>query len=84
LDREEFLRANQRDDALVVGRFGGDGQLLARLLEDADAILAALGDQAGQTGILALAGYQNVIETALAGLEGFLDRVQAVENFHKG
>ena len=66
------------------GSFGGEGELLARLLQDANANLAALGDEAGQTGILALAGYQDVIEAPLAGLEGFLDRVQAVENFHEG
>ena len=32
--------------------------------------------------ILALAGDQNVIEAAAAGLESFLNRMQAVENFH--
>ena len=83
-DGEEFLRVDERDHALVGGSFGGEGQLLARLLQDPNAGLAALGDEAGQTGILALAGDQDVIEAALAGLEGFLDRVQAVENFHEG
>ena len=59
------------------------GELLARLFQDANAGLAALGDEAGQAGIVALARYQNVIEAAAAGLERFLDRVQAVENFHE-
>ena len=31
---------------------------------------------------MALAGHEDVVKAALAGLEGFLDRVQAVENFH--
>ena len=65
------------------GSFGGEGELLARLLDDADASLAALGDEAGQSRVLALACDEDVIEMALAGLEGFLDRVQAVENFHE-
>jgi hypothetical protein len=67
----------------VRGSFCGERELLARLFQDADAGLAALDDQAGETGILALAGYKDVIKAPLAGLEGFLDRVQAVENFHE-
>ncbi len=31
---------------------------------------------------MALAGDQNVIEAAAAGLESLLNRMQAVENFH--
>jgi hypothetical protein len=83
-DGEEFLRADERDDALVGGSFGSERQLLARLFQDPNANLAALGDEACQTEILALARYQDVVEAPLAGLEGFLDRVQAVENFHEG
>ena len=49
-DGEEFLRADEGDDALVGGGFGGEGQLLARLLTDADASLAALGDQPARGG----------------------------------
>jgi hypothetical protein len=33
--------------------------------------------------VLAFAGDKNVIEAAAAGLEGFFNRVQAVENFHE-
>jgi hypothetical protein len=41
LDGEELLWANQGDDALVGGGFGQQRELLARLLADADAGLAA-------------------------------------------
>ncbi len=84
LDGEKFLRADKRDNALVGGSFGSEGELLARLFQDPNANLAALGDEAGQTEILALAGNQDVVKAPLAGSEGFLDRVQAVENFHEG
>jgi len=83
-DGEEFLRADERDHSLVGGSFGGEGELLARLLQDANTNLAALGDEADKSQILALAGYQHVIKAPLAGLERFLDRVQSVENFHEG
>ena len=46
-DGEEFLRTDQRDDALVGGSFGGERESLARLLKYAHAGLAALGDEAG-------------------------------------
>ena len=32
--------------------------------------------------VVALAGDENVVEAAAAGLESFGDRMQAVENFH--
>ncbi len=79
---EELLRADERDDALVGGSFGGERELLARLLKDADAGLAALGDEAVEAVVVALAGDEDVVEAAAAGLESFLDRMQAVENFH--
>jgi len=79
---EEILGANEGYDALVSGSFGEQGQLLARLLADADTGVAAEGDEALQALVVALAGDENVVEAAAAGLEGFLDRMQAVENFH--
>jgi hypothetical protein len=63
--------------------FGSLRELLARQLVDAHAILAAMGDQAGQTWVVALTGRQNAIEAPLAGLQRFLNRVQAVKNFHE-
>ena len=41
---KKLLRVDERDHALMRGSFGGDGELLARLLENADASLAALSD----------------------------------------
>jgi hypothetical protein len=80
---EEFLRANQCNNSLVRGCFCGDGELLTGLLEDADVGLTALCQEAFEARIASLAGDQNVVKVALAGLEGFLDRVQAVKNFHE-
>jgi hypothetical protein len=79
---ERFLRADERDNALVRGRLGHSRELLARFRADADAGIAALRDEALQAVVLALAGNQYVIEAAAAGLEGFLDWMQAVENVH--
>ncbi len=82
-EREKFLRVDERDDSLMGGRFGGEGKMLARFLADADAGLAALGNEAVEACVVALASDQDVIEAPTAGLESFLDRMQAVENFHK-
>jgi len=79
---EKFLRANERDDALMCGSLSGERELLARFLKDTDTRLAALGDDLTETVVFALAGDKNVIEAAPAGLESFRDRMQAVENFH--
>ena len=83
-DGEEFLRADDGDDALMAGCSRDLGQLVAGLLADANAGLAALGDQFFEAGVLALAGYDDVIKTPTAGLERLFDRVHAVENFHEG
>jgi hypothetical protein len=56
--------------------------MLARFLKDADTCIAALGDEAIETVVAALAGDENVIEAAAAGFESFRDWMQAVENFH--
>ena len=84
-DGEEFLRADEGDDALMGGGLGEQRQLLAGFLADADAGLAA-ERRPGVPGavVVAFAGHQNVVKAALAGLERFLDRMQAVENFHEG
>jgi hypothetical protein len=81
-DREKLLRTDEGYYALVSGSLGELGQLLARFLADADAGGAAEGDEGFQAGIVALAGHEDVIETPAASLEGFFDRMQAVENFH--
>ena len=83
-DGEEFLGADEGHDALMGGGFGEEGELLAGVLADADAGLAEGVDELFQAKIVAFAGDQNVIEAAAAGLEGFFDRVHAVENFHEG
>jgi hypothetical protein len=68
----------------MTGCFGGKGELLARLLKDADTGLAALDDETLEAAVAALAGDEDVIEAAAAGLQSFLDRVQAVQDFHEG
>ncbi len=83
LDGEEFLRADERDDTLVRGCIGGEGELLARLLADANACVAALGNDAVKTIVVALARDEHVVKAAAAGLECFRHRMQAVENFHE-
>jgi hypothetical protein len=55
----------------MTGGFRGEGELLARLLKNADACVAALGDEAIETVVVALAGHENMIEAAAAGLESF-------------
>ncbi len=80
---EKFLRFDQRHYALVSGRLGQQRKLLARLLAHSDPGLAADGDQPLQAVVLALAGHQHVVETPPSGLERFLHRVNAVENFHE-
>jgi len=82
LESEKFLRANKRDGALVSGGIGGECELLARPLKDANPCFAALGDEAVETFVVALSGDENVIEAAVPGPDSFRDRMQAVENFH--
>jgi hypothetical protein len=84
LDREELLRADQGHHALVSGGLRQLRQLLAALLADADAALAAKGHQPLQAGIFALAGHQDVVKAPPSGLDGLFYRVQSVQNFHKG
>ena len=79
---EKFLWMNERDDTLVIGGFSSDGKLFARSLQDANASVTALRDKAGEAIIVALAGDEDVVESAAAGLESFSNRMQTVENFH--
>ncbi len=83
LEGKKFMRAHQRNHALMRRGLGSEGELVARLFEDANAGLAALGDETFKTRVMALAGDQDMIEAPLAGFECFLHRVQAVENFHQ-
>jgi hypothetical protein len=82
LDSERFLRTNERDNALMCGGFRSDRELLARLLKDEDARVAALGDEAIEAFVVALARDENMVEAAATGLESFRDRMQTVEDFH--
>jgi hypothetical protein len=83
-DGQKLLRTDQSHDALVGGGLGELGQLLARLLADAEAGLAAEDDQALQALIVPLAGHQNMVEAPTSGLDCLFNRMQPVENFHKG
>ncbi len=73
---------DEGDYALVGVGSGQLGELLARLLADADAGLAAGGGEAleacGLMRFEALASEEDVIETAAAGAKSFFDRVDAV------
>jgi hypothetical protein len=86
-DGKEFLGVHDGDHALVGSGSGELGELLARLLANADSRLAALGDEVLEARSLmcfeALAGQDDVIETAPAGAKSLFHRVDAVENFHK-
>jgi len=84
LDGEELLWADQGDHALMGGGFGHLRQLLAGFLADSDAGLAKGRDEAFETHVFALAGYDHLVEAAAAGLERFFNRVHAVKNFHEG
>ena len=77
---EEFAFTDDGDDALVGGRFGYAGELVAILKTHANALRAAEIDDAldllrGST-LLAVAADANVIETAVAGPESLFDGVQ--------
>jgi hypothetical protein len=82
-DGEELGGADEGDYALVGGRLGELGQLLAGLVADADTGLAAEGDELVEPGILALVGDEDVIEAAAAGLDRFFDRMHAIKDFHR-
>ncbi len=83
-DGQKLLRADQRDHALMRRGLGATRQLLARLLPNADAGLAAQGDQPLKARVMPLAGHQHMVKAPLSGLERLFHRVQSVKNFHKG
>ena len=83
LECEELLRTNDGHHTLMGSGFGGLRELIARLGTNPDACLPAYSNDAFQPVILALAGYQNVIETAAAGTQRFFNRMEAVEEFHE-
>jgi hypothetical protein len=79
---EELLGADDGDDSLMRGGLGAEGELIAGLGVDADAELAAEGDELDETRVLALASHENVVKMASAGAQSLFDRVQAVQKFH--
>ena len=81
---ERFLRVNEGDHALVRDVLRDEGELLARLLTDADAKLAAKSDELLQPGIVTLGSHQDVVKAATSGFQSFFHRMQSVENFHEG
>ena len=83
LERKKLLRVHQRDHALMRQGLRGNRKLFARLLENADASLAALGNQPFKARVVPLARHQNVVKAPLPGFQSLLHRVQSVENFHE-
>jgi hypothetical protein len=58
------------------------GEVLTRLLADADAGLTAGGDEAFQAHVLTLAGDKDVVKASAAGLQRLFDGMNAVESIH--
>lgn len=83
-DGKKFLGTDQGNYALVGRSCGELSQLLTGFGTNADTGLAASLDEMGKAVVVALAGHDHVVKTAATGLEGFLDRMKAVENFHEG
>jgi hypothetical protein len=81
---ERFLGTDQGNDTLVGGGRGELGKLLAGLRADANARLTTGFHEAGEAVIVALARHYHLVKAPATGLEGLLDRMQAVENFHEG
>ena len=81
-DGEQFLRADECDDALVGSGSGEVCELVAGFLADADTGQFAIGNEAREAFVVALGGNQNVIEAAATGPESFGNGMHAVENFH--
>ena len=81
---KRLLPVNVCYDTLMGNVLGGQGELLARLLADTNAMLAAERNELFETGIVAFSGDEDVVKAAASGLESFFHRMQAVENFHEG
>lgn len=79
-ESEEFAFADDGDDALVAGRFGDAGELVAILKANANALCATEFYEALEllrvAALLALTADADMIETAVAGAQGFFYRVQ--------
>ena len=86
LDVEELAFADDGDHPLVIGSAGHAGEGLARLDAGFDSFLAAESGDAGYALVVAVpeafGGDADVVEAARAGAQGFLDGMQAEENFH--
>ena len=83
-DRKQFLRSNEGNNALMSRGFGHQSELVAGVLADANAGLAKCSNEALQSEVFTLAGDDNMVKTAPAGLESLFDRVYSVQHFHKG
>jgi uncharacterized protein YdeI (YjbR/CyaY-like superfamily) len=83
-DRKQFLSPDEGDNALMSRGFGHQSELVAGVLADADAGLAKCSNEALESEVFSLAGDDNVVKTAPAGLESLFDRVNSVQHFHKG
>ena len=81
-DGQKLLRPNDRHNALVRGGSGKLGQLLTGLLAHAHACLPAFGDKLLQSCVLALTRHHHVVKATPPGPKSFLDRMNAVEDFH--
>jgi hypothetical protein len=81
-DGEELLGTDDGHDALVGRSAGHVCQGFAGLGADADLELAAERDDGFEAVVAAFAGYEHMVEAALAGFEGFFYRVYAVESLH--
>jgi hypothetical protein len=68
----------------MTGSPGDGGQLFAGLLSDADSAAAAGVDNGFKARVVPFAGNKHLVEATPSGTQGFLDRMQAVENFHEG
>jgi hypothetical protein len=64
-------------------RFGGNSQLLSRLLENADPGLTAQGNQLFEARVVSLTRHQHVVKSPLSGFQSLFHRVQSVQNFHE-
>jgi hypothetical protein len=69
----------------LMGRGTGElGEVFAGFLADADTGKTAVGNEMGESFVVALGGYEHMVETAATGLESFGNRMHAIQDFHKG
>ena len=82
-DGQRFLRTYNCNYALMRRRSGELCELLPGFLLDSYAGLAARSNETDKAVVVAFTGNQDMIKTASTGLEGLLDGMEAVENFHE-